>query len=96
MALSTDIDQPSTSQDRTDQSEHPGGAADASSPSQDRMPLTNSENTQVCLGVGDAADDVLLRDQDADNNSEDELEPDEEELLRVLARCNPILFTFSK
>ncbi|TMS05437.1 Cadherin-related family member 5 [Larimichthys crocea] len=93
MALSTDIDQPSTSQDRTDQSD---GAADASSPSQDRMPLTNSENTQVCLGVGDAADDGLLRDQNADNNSEDELEPDEEELLRVLARCNPILFTFSK
>ncbi len=48
--------------------------------------------------MGDADDDGFLGDEDADKNSEgeDELEPDEEELLRVMARCNPIFITFSK
>lgn len=92
------MDQPSTSLDQTDQSEHPGGAADAGSPSQDRRPSTNSGNTQDGRGVGDADDDGFLGDEDADKNSEgeDELESDEEELLRVMARCNPIFITFSK
>ncbi|KAM9351987.1 cadherin-related family member 5 [Symphorus nematophorus] len=94
----TEEDQPSTSLDQTDQSEHPGGALDAGSPSQDRRASTNSGNTQDCREVGVADDDGFLADEDADKNSEDEdeLEPDEEELLRVLARCNPIFLTFSK
>lgn len=98
MTPSAEVDQPSTSLDETDQSEHPGGAADTGSPSQDRRPSTNSGNTQDGRGVGDADDDGFLGDEDADKNSEgeDELEPDEEELLRVMARCNPIFITFSK
>ncbi|XP_035520778.1 cadherin-related family member 5 [Morone saxatilis] len=98
ISLSAEVDQPSTSPDLTDQSEHPGGAAGAGSPSQDRRPSTNSGNTQDCREVGIVNDDGILGDEDADKNSEgeDELEPDEEELLRVLARCNPIFITFSK
>lgn len=48
--------------------------------------------------MGDEDDDGFLGDEDADKNSEgdDELEPDEEELLRVMARCNPIFITFTK
>lgn len=85
----------STSLDDIDQSEHPDGAEDTCSSSQDRRPSTNSGNTQ---DAGDPDDDGFLGDEDADKNSEgeNELEPDEEELLRVLARCNPIFFTFSK
>lgn len=45
---------------------------------------------------GHKYDDGFLGEQDADKNSEGELESDEEELLRVLARCNPIFITFSK
>lgn len=86
----------STSLDDLEQSEQPGGAEaeDAQSPSQDRRPSTNSGNTQA----GDADDDGFLGDEDADKNSEGEndLDPEDEELLRVLARCNPIFFTFSK
>ncbi|XP_070764295.1 cadherin-related family member 5 [Enoplosus armatus] len=95
MTLSTEVDQPSTSLDQPDQSEHPDGAADAGSPSQDRRPSTNSGNTRDGHPLGDE-DDGFLGDEDADKNSEDELEPDEEELLRVMARCNPIFITFSK
>ncbi|XP_041794580.1 cadherin-related family member 5 [Chelmon rostratus] len=100
MTRSTEVDQPSTSLDQTDQSEHPGGAADAGSPSLDRRISKDSGNTQDCREVGEADEDGFLGDEDADKNSEgegeDELEPDEEELLRVLARCNPIFITFSK
>lgn len=48
--------------------------------------------------MGDGDDDGFLGDEDADKNSEgeDELESDEEELLRVIARCNPIFITFTK
>lgn len=85
-----------TELDDLEQSEQPGGAEaeDAQSPSQDRRPSTNSGNTQA----GDADDDGFLGDEDADKNSEGEndLDPEDEELLRVLARCNPIFFTFSK
>ncbi|XP_041853419.1 cadherin-5 [Melanotaenia boesemani] len=89
---------PCTSLDQTDQSELTGGIADATSPSQDRRPSTNSGNTQEDPGVGNGDDDGFLGDEDADKNSEgeDELESDEEELLRVMARCNPIFITFSK
>ncbi|XP_070827416.1 cadherin-related family member 5 isoform X1 [Chaetodon trifascialis] len=100
MTLSTEVDQPSTSLDQTEdhQSEYPSGDADAGSPPLDRRPSTNSGNTQDCREAGEADDDGFLGDEDADKNSEgeDELEPDEEELLRVLARCNPIFITFSK
>lgn len=82
MTLSTEEDQPSTSLDHTDQSEDPGGAADAGSPSQDRRPSTYSGNKKG--------------DEDDDEKNSDELESDEEELLRVMARCNPIFITFSK
>lgn len=69
-------------------------AEDAQSLSEDRRPSTNSGNTQV----GDADDDGFLGDEDADKNSdgENDLDPEDEELLRVMARCNPIFFTFSK
>ncbi|XP_077452725.1 cadherin-related family member 5 [Stigmatopora argus] len=41
-------------------------------------------------------DDGFLGDEDADKNSMGELEPDEEELLRVLARCNPTFITYTR
>ncbi|XP_039990154.1 cadherin-related family member 5 [Xiphias gladius] len=96
MTLRTEVDQPSTSLDQTDQSENPG--ADGGSLSHDRRPSANSGNTQDGHAMGDEDDDGFLGDEDADKNSEgeDELEPDEEELLRVMARCNPIFITFSK
>lgn len=98
ITLSAKVAQLSTSMEEMDQSGHPGGAADAGSPFQDRRPSTISGNTQDGREVGDADDDGFLGDEDADKNSEgeDELEPEEEELLRVLARCNPIFLTFSK
>lgn len=98
VTLSANMAQPSITMEETDQSGHPGGAADAGSPFQDRRPSTISGNTQDGREVGDADDDGFLGDEDADKNSEDEdeLDPEEEELLRVLARCNPIFLTFSK
>ncbi|XP_019934109.2 cadherin-related family member 5 [Paralichthys olivaceus] len=94
MTLSPEEDQPSTSLDQVDQPEQPG--AEASSPSEDRRPSVDSGNTQDRHRVGGEDDDGFLGDEDGDKNSEDELEPDEEELLRVMARCNPIFITFSK
>lgn len=76
-----------------DQSENPAGATDAARSSQDRRPSTNSHDGRK---AGDADDDGFLGDEDANKNSEDELDPEEEELLRVLSRCNPIFLTFSK
>lgn len=69
-------------------------AGDDQSPPEDRRPSTTSVNTQA----GDADDDGFLGDEDADKNSdgENDLDPEDEELLRVMARCNPIFFTFSK
>lgn len=77
-----------------DDIEQPGVAESAQSPSEDRRPSTNSGNTQA----GDADDDGFLGDEDADKNSdgEEDLDPEDEELLRVMARCNPIFFTFTK
>lgn len=98
MTLSAEEDQQSTSLDQTDEAEHPHAASDAGSPSQDRRPSTISGNTQDCCQAEGVDDDGFLGDEDADKNSEgeEELESDEEELLRVMARCNPIFLTFSK
>ncbi|XP_069567236.1 cadherin-related family member 5 [Brachyistius frenatus] len=95
ISASTEDNQPSTSLDQTDPSGHEGGTADIDSLSQYRRPSTNSGNTQDGRGVGQDDDD-LPGDEDADKNSEDDLDPEDEELLRVLARCNPIFITFSK
>ncbi|XP_078112990.1 uncharacterized protein LOC144522075 [Sander vitreus] len=97
MTQSTEVDQPSTSLDQTEQSELLGGAADAETPSGDRRPSTNSGNEQDGRGAGGVDDDGFLGDEDADKNSEDddELASDEEELLRVMARCNPMFITFT-
>ncbi|XP_069018452.1 cadherin-related family member 5 [Embiotoca jacksoni] len=96
ISASTEDNQPSTSLDQTDPSGHEGGTADIDSLSQYRRPSTNSGNTQDGRGVGQEDDDDLPGDEDADKNSEDDLDPEDEELLRVLARCNPIFITFSK
>ncbi|XP_034390515.1 cadherin-related family member 5 [Cyclopterus lumpus] len=99
MDLSTKVDQPFTSLDQIEQSEHPGGTSDAGSSSQDRRPSTNSGHTQDIRAAGDVNDDGFLGDEDADKHSEDdddELDPADEELLRVMARCNPIFITFNK
>ncbi|XP_051916362.1 protocadherin-15 isoform X1 [Hippocampus zosterae] len=40
--------------------------------------------------------DGILGDEDADKNSEGELEPDEAELLRLMSRCNPMCITFTQ
>lgn len=92
----TELDQPSTSLDQIDEPEHPG--ADASGSSQDRRASTNSRTTQDGCRVGDKDDEGVLGDPDKNSEAEDddELESDEEELLRVMARCNPIFITFSK
>ncbi|XP_042267952.1 cadherin-related family member 5 isoform X1 [Thunnus maccoyii] len=95
VTLSVEADQPSTSLDLPDQPEQPDDAAEASS--QDRRLSTISGNTQDSQGVVHEEDDGFLGDEDADKNSEgEELDPDEEELLRVMARCNPIFITFNK
>ena len=91
---SSEEDQPCTSLDQTEPSEPASGTEDANSPCQDRTPSTNSGHTQDGSRVGNEDDDGFLGDEDADKDSE--LESDEEELLRVMARCNPIFITFSK
>ncbi|XP_037622875.1 cadherin-related family member 5 [Sebastes umbrosus] len=100
MTLRSEEDQPCTSLDQAEQSEHPAEDADAGSPSQDRRPSTISGNTQDSRGAGDVDVDAdgFLGDENADKNSDDddELLSDEEELLRVMARCNPIFITFNK
>ena len=90
--MTVEVDQPSTSLDQTEQSEPEGGPADAGGPSQDS---TNLGNTPGGSGEGDAEDNGTQGD-DAAKNSDSELESDEEELLRVMARCNPIFITFTK
>ncbi|KAM8891999.1 cadherin-related family member 5 isoform 1-T2 [Spinachia spinachia] len=97
MTQSTELDQPSTSMDPMEGSGRPGGASDGGSPSHDRRPSTNMGNRLPGEGKDD---DGFLEDKDADKNNEDddsdELDPDDEELLRVMARCNPIFITFRK
>ncbi|XP_053282395.1 cadherin-related family member 5 [Pleuronectes platessa] len=100
MTLCMEEDQPSTSLDQVDPPQQP--CADTSSPSEnrrpseDRRPSENSANTQVDRRAGEEDDDGFLGDEDGDRQSDDALESDEEELLRVMARCNPIFITFSK
>ncbi|XP_061577937.1 protein dachsous [Cololabis saira] len=96
--MSLEAEEPSTSLDQIDPSDPADGTADAGSPSEGRRSSTNSGPTQVICRVGGEDDDGFLGDEDADKNSdgESELESDEEELLRVMARCNPIFITFRK
>ncbi|KAM3870585.1 uncharacterized protein ACN63O_005711 [Diretmus argenteus] len=95
MTLSTDtrrqVDLPSTSSDQTHTSGHSEGAPDTVRPS-------NTGKTQNSRREEDEEDDGFLGDEDADKNSESEsdLDPGEEELLRVLARLNPVFISFSK
>ncbi|XP_015820100.2 cadherin-related family member 5 isoform X1 [Nothobranchius furzeri] len=91
--LNTEADQPSTSLDHSDLSESESGTGDNRNPSPDRKSSTDSGNK---CGVGNKDDPGILGGEDADQDSDGELESDEEELLRVMARCNPILITFSK
>ncbi|KAM4572999.1 cadherin-related family member 5 isoform 2-T2 [Odontesthes bonariensis] len=93
---SAEEDQPCTSLDQTEPSEAAGGTEDADSPCQDRRPSTNSGHTQDGSKVENEDDDGCLGNEGADKDGEGELEPDEEELLRVMARCNPIFITFNK
>ncbi|XP_029378360.1 cadherin-related family member 5 [Echeneis naucrates] len=94
MTMSAEVDQPSASLDQTDRLQQPG--ADDGGPSEDRRPSMKSGNTQDGCRVGDEGDNGLLGSEDADKSSDGELEPDEEELLRVMLRCNPVFITFSK
>ncbi|XP_023146993.1 cadherin-related family member 5 [Amphiprion ocellaris] len=71
-------------------------SAELDQPSTSLDQTDQTGNTQEGRGAGDEDDDGFLGDEDADKNSDDELEPDEEELLRVMARCNPVFITFSK
>ncbi|XP_029951723.1 uncharacterized protein LOC115391591 [Salarias fasciatus] len=97
VTLIMEEDEPSTSLDHIDDEPMPPeGTADIDSPSQDRRLSTISANTQDGRVAGDEDDDGFLGDEDADKSSDGELEPDEEELLRVLARCNPIFISFTK
>uniref|UniRef100_UPI0037E95BE8 uncharacterized protein n=1 Tax=Semicossyphus pulcher TaxID=241346 RepID=UPI0037E95BE8 len=95
---STDVNEPCTSLDTP---ELHSGAENTGSPSQERRPSINSGNTQESPQARKEEDDGFLGDEDAGKNSEvedddDELESDEEELLRVMARCNPVFITFNK
>ncbi|KAF3854748.1 hypothetical protein F7725_022803 [Dissostichus mawsoni] len=91
----TEGDQPSTSQDLT---ERPGGAAGAGTQSQVMRRFTNFGKKQGGSGARDVADDGNPGNKDAgkhNNEDDDDLESDEEELLRVMARCNPVFITFN-
>ncbi|KAL6106836.1 uncharacterized protein ACO6RY_10606 [Pungitius sinensis] len=101
---SAELDQPSTSTDPVEGSGRPSGASGAGGPPQDRRPSTNMGSRLVIRRPGEVEDDDggFLGDKDADKNKNnedddsDELDPDDEELLRVMARCNPIFITFRK
>ncbi|XP_074532989.1 uncharacterized protein LOC141796027 [Halichoeres trimaculatus] len=94
LSQSMEANEPCTSLDTP---EHHAGVTNTGCPSEDRRPSLNSQNTQDSHRAGEE-EDGFLGDEDADKNidGEDELEPDEEELLRVMARCNPVFITFSK
>ncbi|XP_056138470.1 cadherin-related family member 5 [Lampris incognitus] len=104
VTLSTDmpsqVDLPSTStstSDTTHTDGHPEEPGDTTAcPPQERSASTTSGNTQDSRGEGEEDDDGFLGDEDADKNSDGELESDEEELLRVLARLNPTFMLISK
>ncbi|XP_068168464.1 cadherin-related family member 5 [Antennarius striatus] len=95
LLITTDVEKPSTSLDQEDQSGHPGGGADMDSPPKERENLMNLGSAQDCCDVDD---DGFLGDEDGDKNSDgdEELDPEDEELLKVLALCNPVFLTFSK
>uniref|UniRef100_A0A3P9LP17 Cadherin-related family member 5 n=1 Tax=Oryzias latipes TaxID=8090 RepID=A0A3P9LP17_ORYLA len=87
-------DQPCTSLDQGEPSDCVEESADTESPCQDKITSENIQDVRKekdeqdgCLGHGDA---------DQNRESEGELESDEEELLRLMMRCNPIFITFSK
>lgn len=90
---SAEANQPSTCLDHSDPSESEGGTGDNESP-QDSGPLADSGNKQDSCRVGEK--DEFHGGEDADKNSDGELDSDEEELLRILARCNPVFITFRK
>ncbi|XP_061772800.1 cadherin-related family member 5 [Nerophis ophidion] len=62
----------------------------------------SAEEDQPCTSLDqpehdeDEDDDGFLGDEDADKNSEGGLDPDEEELLRVMAKCNTTFVTFTR
>ncbi|KAM4618908.1 uncharacterized protein ACJ7VT_008176 [Polymixia lowei] len=90
------VDLPSTSTDQAHTSGHPEGADGPICLYQKRRSSTNSGNAQGSSGEADDAG--CPGDEDADKNSEgdSDLEPDEEELLRVLARLHPVFITITK
>ncbi|XP_033941685.1 cadherin-related family member 5 [Pseudochaenichthys georgianus] len=94
----TEGDQPSTSQDLTERS---GGAAGAGTQSQVMRRFTHFGKKQGGSGARDVADDGNPGNKDGgkhkneDDDDDDDLESDEEELLRVMARCNPVFITFN-
>ncbi|XP_077425369.1 uncharacterized protein LOC144054132 isoform X2 [Vanacampus margaritifer] len=53
------------------------------------------EHQQVDHPSNSEDDNGFLGDEDADKNSESELEEDEEELLSIMSRCNPMFVTFT-
>ncbi|XP_068595976.1 cadherin-related family member 5 [Brachionichthys hirsutus] len=85
--------EPSTSLDQKEG--RPGGGAETGSSPWERGNLMNLGSARDCCDVDD---DGFLGDEDADKNSdgESELDAEDEELLRALARCNPIFLTISK
>lgn len=89
----TEANQPSTCLDHSEPSESEGGTGDNDSP-QDSGPLADSGNNQDSCRAGEK--DEFHGGEDADKNNEGELDSDEEELLRILALCNPVFITFRK
>lgn len=92
--LNAEANQPSTCLDHSDPSESEAGTGDGESPPQDSGPLAESGTNQDSSRVGE--ENSCLGDEEADKNSEGELDSDEEELLRIIALCNPVLITFRK
>lgn len=88
-----EANQPSTCLDQSEPSESEGETGDNDSP-QDSGPLADSGNNQDSCRAGEK--DEFHGGEDADKNNEGELDSDEEELLRILALCNPVLITFRK
>lgn len=92
--LNAEANPPSTCLDLSDLSESEAVTGDIESPPQDSGPLAESGTSQDSSRVGE--ENGGLGDEDADKNSEGELDSDEEELLRIIALCNPIFITFRK
>nr|XP_057932275.1 cadherin-related family member 5 [Doryrhamphus excisus] len=64
----------------------------------------SAEEDQPCTSLdqphqpehNEEEDNGILGDEDADKNSESDLDTDEEELLKVMAQCNPTFLTFTQ